>query len=101
MAVCSSALPTVFALVLSILLLLQLMVSLIVPHDSTAPEFTVITISSHESGSLDSRVDDRLDSVQELWANEETAARLRAYTDENELNSRQVNSEAESLHVHG
>ncbi|MCI4392090.1 hypothetical protein PGIGA_G00141980 [Pangasianodon gigas] len=91
MAACSSsALPSVCTLVLSVLLLLQLLVSLIVPRDSSAPDFTVISISSHESGSLDSRVDGRSDSAPELWPNEETAARLRAYADENELNSRQT-----------
>lgn len=99
MAACSSALPSVFALVLSILLLLQLLVSLIVPRESSAPDFTVITISSHESGSLDFRLDGRSDSAQELWPIEETAAQLRAYTDENELNSRQVNT-AKSLNIH-
>lgn len=92
MAACSSALPSVFTLVLSLLLLLQLLVSLIAPRDSSAPDFTVISISSHESGSLDSSVDARSDSAPELWQNEETAARLRAYADENELNSRQVNT---------
>ncbi|KAF4073946.1 hypothetical protein AMELA_G00249130 [Ameiurus melas] len=90
MAACSSALPSVFTLVLSLLLLLQLLVSLIAPRDSSAPDFTVISISSHESGSLDSSVDGRSDSAPELWQNEETAARLRAYADENELNSRQA-----------
>lgn len=96
MAACSNVLPSVFVLVLFILLLLQLLVSLIVPRESSAPDFTVISISSHESGSLDSNVDGRSDSTPELWPNEETAARLRAYTDENELNPRQVNT-AESL----
>lgn len=91
MAAYSSALPSVFTLVLSVLLLLQFLVSLITPRDSSAPDFTVISISSHESG-LDSSVDGRLDSAPELWPNEETSARLRIYTDENELNSRQVNT---------
>ncbi|KAI5091739.1 methyltransferase-like protein 24 [Silurus meridionalis] len=91
MAACSSALPSVLTLVLSILLLLQLLVSLIVLRDSSAPDFTVISISSHESGSLDSGAGGRTDSASELWPNEETAARLRAYADENELNSGQLN----------
>ncbi|XP_053469503.1 probable methyltransferase-like protein 24 [Ictalurus furcatus] len=98
MAACSSALPSVFTLVLSLLLLLQLLVSLIAPRDSSAPDFTVISISSHESGSLDSSVDARSDSAPELWQNEETAARLRAYADENELNSRQVNTAESRTH---
>lgn len=96
MAACSSALPSVFALVVSMLLLLQLLGSMIVPRDSSAPDFIVISISSHEFGSLDSSVDGRSDPAPELWPNAETAARLRAYTDENELSSRQVNT-AESL----
>ncbi|KAM9493926.1 putative methyltransferase-like protein 24 [Clarias gariepinus] len=88
MAACSSALLSVFPLVLSALLFLQLLVSLIVPRDSSAPDFTVISIRSHESesGSLDRRSD----SAAELWPDGETPARLRAYTDENELNSRQA-----------
>lgn len=92
----SSALPSVFTRVLSMLLLLQLLVSLIVPRNSSTPDFTVISISRHDSGSLDSSVDGRSDSATELWPNEETAARVRAYADENELSSRQVNT-AESL----
>lgn len=98
MAACSSALPSVFTLVLSALLLLQLLVSLIVPHDTSAPEFTVISINNHEAGSLDSSVDRRLDRAPELWPDEATAERLRAYADENELSSRQVNT-TESLNT--
>ncbi|KAK3532330.1 hypothetical protein QTP86_016044, partial [Hemibagrus guttatus] len=67
------------------------MVSLIVPRDTSAPDFTVISINSHESESLDSSVDGRPDSAPKLWPDEETAERLRAYADENELSSRQVN----------
>lgn len=92
MAACSSALTSVFTLVLCMLLLLQLLVSLIVPRDTSAPDFTVISISSHKSESLDSSVDGRPDSASKLWPDEETAERLRAYADENELSSRQVNT---------
>lgn len=90
MAAWSSALPSVFTLVLSMLLLFQLLFSLIVPRHTYAPEFTVISINSHESELFDSSVDGRPDSAPKLWPDEETAERLRAYADENELNSRQV-----------
>ncbi|XP_027031779.2 probable methyltransferase-like protein 24 [Tachysurus fulvidraco] len=90
MAAWSRALPSVFTLVLSMLLLLQLLVSLIVPRHTYAPEFTVISINGQKSELFDSSVDGRPDSAPKLWPDEETAERLRAYADENELSSRQA-----------
>ncbi|TSK31368.1 Methyltransferase-like protein 24 [Bagarius yarrelli] len=90
MAACRAS-SYVFTLVLSGLLLLQLLVSFRMPGDTSTPDFTVISISSHEFKSIDSSVDGRPGSAQALWPDEETEERLSAYVDENELNSRQGN----------
>ncbi|KAK1805113.1 hypothetical protein P4O66_019465 [Electrophorus voltai] len=106
MATCSSGgvrwlLPSVFMLALSMLLLLQLTISLILLRTSAGPEdpvFTLISIKgfgrTDKSTWSEASVAGRLgmwgfESAPELLADEESAG-LGAYADENELNSRQV-----------